>query len=220
MKRVLEPEIMDDDEKALAYAKADFSLSNQFFVDRLVAEYSSHMNHVLDLGCGPADIPVRLIRKIPSIRITAIDASAAMVRLARQAVIDSNLQDQISVVEGRLCGLSLKNGNFDTIISKDLLHHLPDPTIFWQELRRLAKKNTVVCVMDLFRPRSIQDAKAIVESVSGDEPDILKTDFYKSLLAAFTVDEVAKQFHNMGMELSIRKVSERHFLVTGLIDGS
>ena len=35
MERIPEPEIMDDEEGAVAYAGADFSESNQLFVDRL-----------------------------------------------------------------------------------------------------------------------------------------------------------------------------------------
>ena len=34
MKRTLEPELMDDPEQALAYARADFEKENQGFVDR------------------------------------------------------------------------------------------------------------------------------------------------------------------------------------------
>ena len=32
MERVLEPELMDDELQSIAYAKADFSTSNQLFV--------------------------------------------------------------------------------------------------------------------------------------------------------------------------------------------
>ena len=220
MKRVLEPEIMDDEEQVLAYAEADFSSSNQLFVDRLVAKDRSNMKHVLDLGCGPADICIRLVRMNPSVHITAIDASAAMVRLAQQAVVDATLQDQVTVVKARLPGLSLEEDDFDTIISKDLLHHLPNPSIFWQELKHLAKRHTAIGVMDLLRPGSEDEAKAIVESVSTHEPEILKMDFYNSLLAAFSLDEVTSQFRELGLEFTVEKVSERHFLVTGFMDGS
>ena len=34
MERVLEPEIMDDPEQVLAYARADFEQENQGFVDQ------------------------------------------------------------------------------------------------------------------------------------------------------------------------------------------
>ena len=74
--------------------------------------------------------------------------------------------------------------------------------------------------MDLFRPRSEDAAKAIVESVSAHEPEIFKTDFYNSLLAAFSLDEVRSQFRELGLEFAIEKFSERHFVVTGCTDGS
>jgi hypothetical protein len=57
MPRVLEPELMDDPEQAVAYAKADFAKENQSFVNRFVEYYPDFTEgHVLDLGCGPADI--------------------------------------------------------------------------------------------------------------------------------------------------------------------
>ena len=39
MNRVLEPEFMDDQDQALAYAKADFEEENQGFVNRFVEFY-------------------------------------------------------------------------------------------------------------------------------------------------------------------------------------
>src|SRR5207247_8763883 len=76
MERVLEPELMDDPEQARAYARADFEEENQGFVDRFVELYPEFKaGHVLDLGCGPADIPIRLARKLPKCRITRVDVS-------------------------------------------------------------------------------------------------------------------------------------------------
>ncbi len=37
MNRIVEPELMDDAELSAAYAKVDFSASNQWFVDRVNA---------------------------------------------------------------------------------------------------------------------------------------------------------------------------------------
>ena len=56
MLRTLEPEIMDDREQSLAYANADFSSSNQWFVDHLLADYPDALRHVIDIGCGPGDV--------------------------------------------------------------------------------------------------------------------------------------------------------------------
>jgi ubiquinone/menaquinone biosynthesis C-methylase UbiE len=220
MERVLEREIMDDEEQAIAYAGADFSSSNQMFVDDLVEDYSARLQNVLDIGCGPADVPIRLARAIPSIRITAVDASDAMVRLARKAVEEAGLREQIQVTEGRVPGLAAGNNRYDGIISKDLLHHLPKPAVFWDELKVLAKGETVIYVMDLFRPPTKEAARSIVESVSAEEPPILKEDFYNSLLAAFTVDEVKEHLRAAGLALEVARVSDRHLAVKGLIRGA
>ena len=96
MNRTLEPELMDDPEQALIYAQADFKQENQGFVDRF-REYFPDFSegHVVDLGCGPGDIPVRFARVFPSCRITGVDASAPMVRLAEDAVQQAGLSDRI-----------------------------------------------------------------------------------------------------------------------------
>ncbi|UCC99551.1 MAG: class I SAM-dependent methyltransferase [Phycisphaerales bacterium] len=217
MKRVLEPEIMDDEAQALAYAKADFSSSNQTFVEMLLEDYGVMLRSVLDIGCGPGDIPIRLARAKPSITITALDASEPMVRLAREAVRSAGLQRQIKVIKARVPGLELGAGDYDAIVSKDLLHHLPEPAVLWEEIRRLARKRTAVYVMDLFRPPTQRRAQEIVESVSGGESPLLKHDFYASLRAAFTIDEIRKQLRQASLSLDVEQVSERHVLVKGLI---
>ncbi|MBE3089952.1 MAG: class I SAM-dependent methyltransferase [Actinobacteria bacterium] len=219
MERILEPEIMDNKKQVITYAKADFSLSNQMFVDKLIADYYSRLKNVLDIGCGPADVPIRLAKAMPSVCITAIDASDPMIQFARKQVNKAGLEKQIKVIKGHLPGLVLEN-NYDAILSKDLLHHLPNPIVFWDEVKHLAKGETVIYVMDLFRPRSKEEARNIVESVSGNETPILKQDFYNSLLAAFTINEIKAQICEDELNLEVEKVSERHFIAKGLIRGN
>lgn len=217
MKRVLEPEVMDDEAQALAYAKADFSSSNQMFVEMLLEDYCAMLGSVLDIGCGPGDVPIRLARAKPSVAITAVDASEPMVRLTRRAVRSAGLESQIKVLKARVPGIELHAGDYDAILSKDLLHHLPEPGVFWDEIRRLAKKRMAVYVMDLFRPPTERRAREIVESISGDESAVLKRDFYASLRAAFTADEIRQQLRRACLSLDVIQVSERHVLAKGLM---
>ncbi|HPW16626.1 MAG TPA: class I SAM-dependent methyltransferase, partial [Nitrospira sp.] len=87
MKRVLEPELMDDAAQARAYAKADFAEENQGFVDRFREYFPDWAGgHVVDLGCGPGDIPIRFLRSFPDARVTAVDASRPMLDLAAEAI--------------------------------------------------------------------------------------------------------------------------------------
>src|SRR2546425_210812 len=77
MERILEPELMDDEAQALAYAQADFVEVNRGFVDRFRTAFPDlTRSRVVDLGCGPADIPIRLVRLMPTLGVTAVDASA------------------------------------------------------------------------------------------------------------------------------------------------
>jgi len=217
MQRTLEPELMEDEQQALAYAKADFSTSNQWYVDHLIADYPDNLGRVLDIGCGPGDVMLRLARAKPNVRITAIDGSAAMIGFAREAVRAADLQARLSAIQGIIPGLALEERSFDAVLSKDLLHHLPDPMVLWNEAKRLGRPGAAVYVMDLIRPDTPQDARNIVESVAPDEHPILKEDFYNSLCAAFTVEEAKAQVRQAGLPLEVTQVSDRHMVIKGLL---
>ena len=218
MQRILEPEVMDGQENVLAYASADFSEVNQKFVNDLIKKYSSHLKNVLDLGCGPADIPMRLASLLSSVHITAVDASKKMIETAKERVTKAKLNSKISLLEGYVPGLLLKEQSFDTIISNSLLHHLPNPVVLWEEIIRLGKSNAAIFIMDLLRPSSPEKVKETVEKYSRDGHPVLKEDFYNSLLAAFTMDEVKDQLKNAGLvKLNAEIISDRHLLVSGVL---
>jgi ubiquinone/menaquinone biosynthesis C-methylase UbiE len=207
---------MEDLEQAKAYSAADFSIPNQRFADQLVESFPECIHRAIDIGCGSADIPIRLARMLPSIQITAVDASRAMIKLAQEGITGSGFTDRIDLQQAYLPGLPFRAHSFDTIISNSFLHHLPDPALFWREVAQLGSKHAVVFVMDLFRPDSSETAATIVESAAADEHPLLKRDFYNSLLAAFTVAEVKQQLVAAGLsELALNMVSERHWLVSG-----
>ena len=218
MNRVLEPELMDDPKQAEAYARADFAEENQGFVNRF-KEYFPEFSQekVLDLGCGPADIPIRFAKIYPACQVIGIDASAPMIQLGEQAVKQAGLTDRITLRCERfeeVAGARI----VDAVISNSLLHHLPNPLQFWQKLRQLVKPGAPVLVMDLLRPESSEAAQAIVDQYAANEPDILRRDFYNSLLAAFTEDEIGSQLARMNLtRLLIDIPDDRHWVVGGII---
>ncbi|HWG95915.1 MAG TPA: class I SAM-dependent methyltransferase [Nitrospira sp.] len=218
MDRVLEPELMDDRKQAEAYARADFAKENQGFVNRFkeyFPEFAQGM--VLDLGCGPADIPIRFAKLYPACQVIGIDASAPMIQLGEQAVKQADLTDRITLRCERyeeVAGARI----VDAVISNSLLHHLPNPLQFWQKLRQLVKPGAPVLVMDLLRSESPEAAQAIVDQYAANESDILRRDFYNSLLAAFTEDEIGSQLARMNLtRLLIDIPDDRHWVVGGII---
>jgi ubiquinone/menaquinone biosynthesis C-methylase UbiE len=216
MLRVLEPEIKDS-EQARAYSRTDFSASNQFFVDELLRDYSDALRNVIDIGCGPCDAMLRLAHARPNILITAIDGSAAMIRVAREAVRDAGHEGRVSLLQGYIPGLPYDERSFDGILSKYLLHHLPNPMVLWSEAKRLGMAGAVVYVMDLIRPATPTRAQHIVETVTPNEHPILKEDFFNSLCAAFTIDEVKSQLREEGLPLEVVQISGLHMLIKGTL---
>ncbi len=218
MKRVPELEIMDGEEQTLAYAQADFSEENQAFVDYFLTTYPDfHEGHVLDLGCGPADIPLRLLEARSGLRVTGVDASAPMIRLAEEAKRNAGSPDRLTLLCRRIQGLVLEEP-VDAIVSNSLVHHLPNPLQFWYAVKILAKPGDPVLVMDLLRPESCEAARAIVDQYGASESEQLRTDFYNSLLSAFTEDEVAAQLGELNLSrLLIDVFDDRHWIVTGQV---
>jgi len=216
MERVLESELMDDELQSIAYARADFSASNQFFVDGFINDFPQRLRTAVDIGCGPGDVMIRLARALPDLHITAIDASAPMIALARGAVMTEGASDRIELVQGYVPGVALQAHSFDAVLSKDLLHHVPDPSVLWKEVARLGRPGAVVYVMDLVRPPTPEEAHRIVDRVAAREDPILRDDFYNSLCAAFTVDELREQVAAAGLDLEVRQASDRHALISGV----
>lgn len=217
MLRILEPEIMADDDQAISYARADFARSNQAFVDGFLSEYREASGDFLDIGCGPCDVIVRLAHARPSARITAVDGSAAMIALGAQAIREAGLELRVTVMQGYIPGLVLPERSFDAVISKDLLHHLPDPAALWNEARRLGRPGAILYVLDLIRPATPQDARDIVERTASNEAQILKQDFFNSLCAAFTMEEVSSQLRDAGLAVQVGRIGDRHMIIRGTL---
>jgi cyclopropane fatty-acyl-phospholipid synthase-like methyltransferase len=216
MERVLEREIMDDPEQVRAYAEADFREENQGFVDYFLRLYDDlDDGHVVDLGCGPGDIAIRLARSHPNCRITGIDASSPMVAWAEEAVKKAGLAHRIDFLCQRFQDASLLAPG-DAVISNSLAHHVPNPLRFWYGMKNLVKSGGPVLVMDLLRPDSPEEAQAIVDQYAAQAPERLRQDFFHSLLAAFTEDEVASHLAELNLSrLMVDVPDDRHWIVYG-----
>jgi hypothetical protein len=57
----------------------------------------------------------------------------------------------------------------------------------------------------------------MVKEGAGSEHPILQQDFYNSLLAAFTPDEVRAQLAEAGLRLTVALAGDRHLLVKGTL---
>jgi len=218
MKRIPEPDLMDEADQALAYANADFSEPNKLFIDSFRHKFS-HTNisgNVLDLGCGPADIDIRFAQTFPRCSIEGVDGAKNMLKHGRDAVIKVNLGHRIDLICGYLPKAQLPREHYNVVISNSLLHHLTDPLILWDMIKNCSNQATSVFIMDLVRPDSIDGAQQLVKTHAANEPDILQEDFFNSLCASYRIDEVIEQLNTAGLgELKVELISDRHFIVYG-----
>jgi len=219
MQRITEPELMDDPAQAEAYALADFDEAHGRIVETFGVYFPGVelAGNLLDLGCGPGDISFRFAARFPASTVIGVDGAAAMIELARQRKARATSTGaRVSFIEGLLPGAAIPQISYAAIISNSLLHHLHDPRVLWEILARYAGVETLIYVVDLYRPQSTSEARRLVDEYAAGEPEVLRRDFYNSLLAAFEPREVEAQLAAAGLdELSVEVISDRHLVVHG-----
>ncbi len=216
MDRIIEPELMEEEEQGQAYAQADFSGPNKQFLALFAAKFPDFSGNgcVLDLGCGPADILIRFARRYPECACVGIDGAEAMLAPGRRVIEQEKLSHRITL----RCQCLPFAGNkdcFQAILSNSLLHHLHQPQVLWQTIRYCSAPGGAILIMDLFRPDSKESAHYIVDTYACNESRVLQEDFYNSLLAAFRVEEVRNQLQQTGLNLHCEEVSDRHLAIWG-----
>jgi ubiquinone/menaquinone biosynthesis C-methylase UbiE len=223
MERVTEPELMDEADQARAYSEADFAGPHQAVVTHFAERFPEFAAisgaHVIDLACGPADVTTRLARAFANATFVGVDGAAAMIDLGRERVAREGLAERITLACHVMPDPALRAlGPFDAAVCTGALHHFHDPMVLWSSIRDVAEAGTRVLIQDLTRPESVVAAQALVDTYAAGEPEILRRDYYQSLLAAFTLAEIREQLHRVGLEhFAVDAVSDRHVVVSGTV---
>ncbi|MDW8262415.1 MAG: class I SAM-dependent methyltransferase [Phycisphaerales bacterium] len=216
MRRQPEPEVMELPEEVAAYAKADFAEVNRLFVQRLV-ELAGQLDRAdaVDLGCGPGDITIRVAQARPRWNLTAVDLSQAMLDVA---VSEARRRGGSRIVFRKADAkkLPFTRHSFDVVFSNSLLHHLTDAETMWGEVARIARPRAVIFFRDLCRPPDEQTARKIVQTHAAGESELLREEFYRSLLSAYTPEEIRSQLAAAGLgHLQVSQINDRHVDIFG-----
>ena len=142
---------MEKKEQAYAYANADFSNSNDLFLEKLFKFCSiTDETKILDVGCGDGEIPIEIYRKTKS-KITVLDGSLAMLDEFSKKMSANNIDD-IKIIQRRYEDTYLTEKSFDILISNSVLHHVKSPKQFWEKSFNVVRHQGHIMLMDLFRP--------------------------------------------------------------------
>jgi 2-polyprenyl-3-methyl-5-hydroxy-6-metoxy-1,4-benzoquinol methylase len=209
MQRHLESEIMSDPEQVTAFSSANRDYGIKGFLQFYDEYVKLSSGSIIDLGCGTGAYLLALEQKYPKLDITGFDGSALMIQVAQE------------LIEARGSSVKVQYQQFndisviaDCVMSTNTLHHLHNPIEFWNCVKRIAPK---VFVMDLIRPKSETIAKDIVDVLAGNESEIFKKDYYNSLLAAFTQEELLEQIKDTNLNLVVE--GDPSFLQVAIIHG-
>ena len=211
MQRVLEPEVMDTLEEAVDYDRMNFTEVNNNFAKRAI-ELSPKSGLVLDTGTGTARIPILICQQCEHLQITGIDMAENMLNIGTKNVEQAGLSKQISLEFVDAKNLPYSDRKFDMVISNSIVHHLPDPLPFFQEIKRVLKPNGAIFIRDLIRPVNEEKMNILVETISTEYDDHQKMLFRDSLHARITLDEIVELFNKVGLEnVNVYQSSELHW---------
>ena len=197
MNRNPEPEVMNAADEVSAYASAagqkHLDALDNTFVDQarsLARPGSEPTGYLLDVGCGPGNIALKIARRCPRLAIVGLDRSRHMVEIASGTAAELGLDTRVFFLQASADRLPFSGGAFDFVLSNSVLHHLSDPTRVLGEMLRVIKQDGAILLRDLRRPSRLAylwHVRWYGRHYSG----IMKRLFEDSVRAAYTPEELA-----------------------------
>lgn len=211
LKRILEPEVMDDPAEAQAYDAMDHAQPNMAFVDRLLELGIDRCKQALDLGTGPGDVPIMICGPTNTTHIVAVDLAQSMLDRAEYKIALAGLGKRITLAQMDVKALDITNDSFDAVFSNTILHHIPEPLAMLREAARVLRPGGLLLIRDLYRPATKQALDALVAEHAGDCDDAQRRMFAESLHAALTSDELRALADEAGLsDAKVVTDTDRH----------
>jgi len=102
---------------------------------------------LLDVGCGPGNLTIDLAQRVAPGAVVGIDASSAVVEIARKAAAEAGaLTVTFEVADAY--HLPFDDDAFDVVHAHQVLQHLTDPVAALREMRRVTRPGGTVAVRD------------------------------------------------------------------------
>lgn len=207
--RVTEPELMTDLNHVEGFSNAVREQSTDAFIYLYRVLCNTGNQKIIDLGSGPGKYLIRFAQEFPNTTIIGYDGSVEMVELANQNIKAAGLDHRVAVKHSVFADIPVTD--CDCIISSGTLHHSHDPLSFWDSVKRIAKPNTQIYIMDMLRPATEEKVTSIVNALANKENAYFKKDLYNSLKAAFTKQEIDDQLKHANLPLKSIVTSHDEF---------
>lgn len=216
LERIREPEVIEDRLHSIQYSEMDHSTVNKRFVDDMLA-IGKVEGRILDLGTGPAHIPILICRATEECSVMACDLAVTMLDVAKLNIALAGFETRIQLYHGDVKALDCQDDECDWVISNSLIHHLPDPASTIGHALRVLRPGGRVFFRDLVRPDNQSELENLVQLHAADEPPENQQLLRQSLAASLTLDEVQQLVVARGFPAdSVRMTSDRHWTWTSV----
>tara|TARA_Y100001970_G_scaffold294298_1_gene450039 strand:- start:9265 stop:9951 length:687 start_codon:yes stop_codon:yes gene_type:complete len=227
MRRIVEPELMNDLIQVLEYSQADFAGSDNAFLNNIKSFISleeielDEGSIILDIGCGPGNISQRIAEEFKNIEVLAFDGSYEMIKIANQRKFGKKINN-LRYVCSDIRKFNLDeydiNNKLALIVSNSFIHHLHNSKVLWDFLKQISKKTFHTIHRDLRRPKNEEELILLLEKNASNWPPILVKDYTASLKAAFTLKEIESQIlENKLSNLSFKECGDQYLEIYGSI---
>jgi ubiquinone/menaquinone biosynthesis C-methylase UbiE len=124
-------------------------------IARTVAALAPAEAGVLDIGCGPGQLAIRLAGQRPGLHVSGVDLDPAMIarawaHAAREFALDDPAKPTFLV--GDVDALPFAERSFDLAVSTFSLHHWSDPVAGFAELYRVLRPGGLALIWDISGP--------------------------------------------------------------------
>ena len=198
---------------ASAYEKATL-LAIDIYYSKVAAEIVSEFEkgRILDLGTGPGYLPIEIVKRAAEVKITGIDLSRRLIRMARQNAQKAGFADKLEFSVGNSASLRFDDASFDMVLSTGMLHSLKNPVKVFQEIYRVLRNGGQAWIYDPAKVASYIDRNKWRASLTKRE--LLHLWVFKSLglirpIKTYQRDQVVEMIRDIDFEIiSIDEVTD------------
>jgi ubiquinone/menaquinone biosynthesis C-methylase UbiE len=151
--RIPSHESVDDPEVAQAFGWVA-TLPQMWLLRWFVAHRAVRMTgrgEAVDLGCGPGQLVIELVRRSPGLHVTGIDLSDEMIARGQDNARRAGVADRVSFRRGDAQQIPFLDTSLDLVVSTLSLHHWSDPVAVLDEIARVLRPSGSFLIFDLRR---------------------------------------------------------------------
>ncbi len=105
-------------------------------------------DHLGDIAVGTGEISIRACLRYPGIRITGVDFSPDMLRVARRKIRERGLDDRIELKQGDMRKIPIPDSTFDVVTISFGIRNVVERDMVLRECRRILKPGGRLLIME------------------------------------------------------------------------